>query len=114
MTWRALCSCPWHPVAFSPDGAHLAAGLHKGVINIFALFHHPNMILSPTLLASAAGGLRAAVGALAYSPDGEILVGALTLLTWTIPGLVHTDVGTLIGDVHRLSLRYYMIVSKMI
>jgi hypothetical protein len=53
------------------------------------------MILSPTLLASAAGGLRSAVGALAYSPDGQILVGASSTLSWTIPGLVHTKPSTL-------------------
>jgi WD40 repeat protein len=58
-------------IAFSPDGAHLAAGLDGGVVNVFKVFKRA--VVSPRFHTTTAGGLRAAVGALAYSPDGAFL-----------------------------------------
>ena len=63
-------------MAFSPDGNHLACGVDGGRIHVFNLRADPTLAppndVQPRFHASVAGELRAAVTAVAYSPDGEL------------------------------------------
>ena len=67
---------PVRSMAFSPDGNHLACGVDGGRVHVFNLRADPTLAppndVQPRFHASVAGELRAAVTAVAYSPDGEL------------------------------------------
>ena len=71
---------PVRSMAFSPDGNHLACGVDGGRIHVFNLRSDPTLAppndVQPRFHASVAGELRAAVTAVAYSPDGELFAAS--------------------------------------
>ena len=92
---------PVRSMAFSPDGNHLACGVDGGV-HVFNLRADPTLAppndVQPRFHASVAGGLRAAVTAVAYSPDGELFaagdgIGNLELYARARPGRTRARTG---------------------